>query len=350
MEPDAWALLRERYLVNDYYACQVRWNGLDVKAAVRSRGNGSRSPVKPGLKLSFTKSKDAGPFLGLESLVLGNTAQDPTMVKNALSYQLFAKAGVPVPRLSYARVTVNGQYWGLYQVIEEIESPYLTARFGEKDGYLYEFSWVDYYYFEQRGEGRDEDYVPAPFEPKNNSKNPNAAPLLGLIETVNRAPSEAFVEQLSAYLDPRQVLTYLAVETLTGEQDGLLGDWGVNGLFLYNLARTTKFVILPWDKDWSFLDWKHPVLEGAERNVLVRRLLQEAGCRDFFRSELQRCAQLAGGPGGWQEQEARRLNALIYKAALEDPHRIESSGTFDAQHAKLIEYLQRRPQAVLSQL
>lgn len=350
MDPADWATLRERYLTNDYYWCRVRWNGLEVKAAVRSRGNGSRSPFKPGLKLSFTRSKDSGPFLGQESLVLNNMAQDPTMIKNALAYGMFAKAGLPAPRLGHARVSINGQYWGVYQTIEEIESPYLRDRLGESNGYLYEYSWKDEYRFEQRGEGRDSDYVPAPFEPKNNSKNPNPAPLVGWIEAINQAPDAEFVAQVSAYTDPRQVLTYLAVETLTGERDGLLGHWGMNGFYLYNYAKTTKFALLPWDKDWSFYEVNRPVLEGGEHNVLVRRLIQDAGCRTFFLDQLRRCAQLAGGPGGWLEEEARRRSALIWKSAAEDPNRLEGGGTMAVEFPKLLEFVQRRSANVLAQL
>jgi spore coat protein CotH len=343
-------LLRENYQLNDYYDCEFAWNGQRVKAAVRSRGNGSRNPFKPGLKVSFTKPKDGKPFLGQSALVLANMAQDPTMLKYRLSFGLFAKADIPTPRLTYARVSINGRYWGVYQLIEEIDSAFLTERFGQKDGYLYEYAWVDDYRFEQRGEGTSNDYFPEPFEPKNNSKNPNPALLMALVEAVNKASDAAFHDEISQCVDTRQLLTYLAVEVLTGERDGFLGSWGMNGFYLYNFKGTTKFTILPWDKDWSFFRWDRHVLEGAEQNVLVRRLLQDREFGGYFRAELERCARIAGGAGGWLESEARGWHNVIYKSAMEDPNRLEGAGTMANEYPKLIEFVQRRGPEVIRQL
>ena len=350
IDPADWALLRERYLENDWYWCRVQWNGINVKAAVRSRGNGSRNPVKPSLRLSFKSSADSGPFLDQETLVLGNMVQDSSLLKNPLAYSLFAKMGIPAPRLSYARVSVNGIYWGLYQVCEDLDTPYVLNRLGEKDGYLYEYKWVDEYQFEQRGQGRDNDYIPEPFELKNNSKNPNPAPLMGLIETINTPGGEGFWQALAAYGDPNQWLTFLAVETLVDDRDGLLGNWGLNGFFLYNYARSTRFALLPWDKDWSFFRWDRPMLEKADGNVLFRRLLETNAGRDFFRAELARAAAIAGGPGGWLESEARRRQTLTWKSALDDQRRVEGTGPIGAAQGQLIEFTQRRVDFLRRQL
>jgi len=345
-----WETLRERYLTNDWYWCRFQWNGVNVKAAVRSRGNGSRNPYKPGLRVSFKRSADSGPFFGQEGIVLGNMAQDSTLLKNSLAYDLYAKMGLPAPRTSYARVSINGEYWGLYLVTEEIEAPYLLDRLGEKDGHLYEYSWVDEYRFEQRGGGQASDYIPAPFEPKNNSKNPKPGPVLGLVEAVNRGPEEGFWMGMAEYGDPKQWLTYLAAETMIDDQDGLLGAWGMNGFYLYNYVGTTKFALLPWDKDWSFFRWDRPVLENAEHNVLVRRLLQCPEGRAAFHAELARVVAVAGGPGGWLESEARRRQVLTFKAALEDENRVEGVGPIGETQARLIEFTMRRGDFLRRQL
>jgi spore coat protein CotH len=350
MDPGDWATLRERYQLNDWYWCRINWNGVSAKAAMRSRGNGSRNPLKPGLRISFKRSTDSGPFLGLETLVLNNMLQDSTLTKNALAYPLFAKMGLPAPRISHARVSINGEFWGLYQVVEEVELPYVLHRLGENNGHLYEYSWVDYYYFEQRGEGRDSDYTPEPFELKNNTRNPNPAPLVGLVDCINQASDEAFWTELSHYGDPKQWLTYLAVESMIDDHDGLLGDWGMNGFYLYNYARSTAFALLPWDKDWSFFRWDRPLADGAERNVLMRRLLRTPEGREFFRSEITRVTALAGNAGGWMETEARRVQALTWKSALEDRRRIEGTGPIAEAQAKLIEFTQRRADSLRRQL
>ena len=47
-------------------------------AGIRSRGTGSRSGAKPGLRLDFDRYKSDQRFLGLKSLVLRNSTQDAT--------------------------------------------------------------------------------------------------------------------------------------------------------------------------------------------------------------------------------------------------------------------------------
>jgi CotH kinase protein len=51
---------------------------------------------------------DGAKFLGLKKLTLNNMVQDPSMIHEALTYELFRAAGVAAPRTGYARVRVDG--------------------------------------------------------------------------------------------------------------------------------------------------------------------------------------------------------------------------------------------------
>src|SRR5689334_4273300 len=49
-----WASLKEHFLDNTYYPCDFKWNNIAVRnIGVRSRGTGSRSGTKPGLRVDF---------------------------------------------------------------------------------------------------------------------------------------------------------------------------------------------------------------------------------------------------------------------------------------------------------
>ena len=43
----------------------------------------------------------------------------------------------PVSRSSYATLYINNMFYGLYYVIEDVNSEFLTSRFGNKSGALY---------------------------------------------------------------------------------------------------------------------------------------------------------------------------------------------------------------------
>ena len=59
-----WASLKEHFLENTYYPCDLKWNDQTVRnIGIRSRGTGSRSGVKPGLRVDFDRSPPGlGPF------------------------------------------------------------------------------------------------------------------------------------------------------------------------------------------------------------------------------------------------------------------------------------------------
>ncbi|HSD26731.1 MAG TPA: hypothetical protein VLL75_05460, partial [Vicinamibacteria bacterium] len=52
LDASAWKALRDNYLSNQYYAANLTVDGVAVRqVGIRSRGEGSRSEEKPGLKV-----------------------------------------------------------------------------------------------------------------------------------------------------------------------------------------------------------------------------------------------------------------------------------------------------------
>ena len=88
---------------------------------IRSRGNGSRSGVKPGLRVDFDRYAIAQKFLGLKSFVLRNNTQDPSNLHERLSMLFFRRMGLPASREVYARLFVNNEYRGLYTIVESVD-------------------------------------------------------------------------------------------------------------------------------------------------------------------------------------------------------------------------------------
>src|SRR6185436_6506040 len=83
--PKDWNTLKEHYLENTRYACDFHWlfNGKDVpipEVSIRSRGKGSRSGVKPSLKVEFDYYNTSQTFLGLKTIVLRANTQDASMM------------------------------------------------------------------------------------------------------------------------------------------------------------------------------------------------------------------------------------------------------------------------------
>ena len=71
--------LHVNFLSNEYYPVNFTWRDKALPGVgIRSRGTGSRSGVKPGLRIDFDRWATDQKFLGLKSLVFRNM---PTMAQ-----------------------------------------------------------------------------------------------------------------------------------------------------------------------------------------------------------------------------------------------------------------------------
>src|SRR4029453_6125112 len=94
-----WQSLKDNYLDNPYYPCDLRWRDHVVRnIGIRSRGTGSRSGIKPGLRVDFDLYVTDQKVLALKSVVFGNTTEDPSNMHERLSMLLFRKMNLLAPR------------------------------------------------------------------------------------------------------------------------------------------------------------------------------------------------------------------------------------------------------------
>src|ERR671910_929225 len=93
-----WEKLKQNFQTNEYYPADIVFNGETVRnVGIRSRGLGSRSGTKPGLRVDMNRYTDDLTFLGLSAFILDNLTQDPSTVHETVTMKLFAKLGIPAP-------------------------------------------------------------------------------------------------------------------------------------------------------------------------------------------------------------------------------------------------------------
>ncbi|MBL8239486.1 MAG: CotH kinase family protein [Bryobacterales bacterium] len=349
LAPTDWQTLKDNYLTDDLYKASFQWGDLKLdNIAIRSRGLGSRNPLKPGLKVDFNEyvSQD---FLGLKSLVLDNLVQDAAMMSERLSLALFRRAGIPAPRLAHARLYVNDNYVGLYTIVEPVDKAFLRRVYNNDKGDLYDYEWAFEYRFENLGPDRAA-YFPVPFEPKTNESSFDGASLIEMIRIANEASDIDFPAEIANYIDAKAFVKYLAAEAFVGDIDGFLGDWGINNFYLYRLPGATRFTLIAWDKDVTFRDPQRDIWAGVQQNVLARRLLAIPENRDAYLAALEEMALAAEGPGGWLEQQLDLTYAQINVAVLEDALTPYPYSEFDLNVALVRHYIQSRPASLLQQI
>jgi hypothetical protein len=119
----------------------VREGGRTYRSvAVQLKGHSSYQPLEgtPSLTLDFNEHVPGQKFHGLTKISLNNSLQDPTRLHEKLARELFAAAGVPVPRADHAIVTLNGRSLGLYVLLEGYGPGFLKRNFPDASGQFYE--------------------------------------------------------------------------------------------------------------------------------------------------------------------------------------------------------------------
>jgi spore coat protein CotH len=345
------AALRAHYDLNTHYAADLAWRNLKVRnVSIRSRGQGSRNPIKPGYRVEVDRYTTGQTFVGLSALILDNIWQDPSLIREKLAFEMFEKIGLPAPRESFCRLYINNEYQGVYNITEEIDGKFAKRVTGEEDGTVFEYHWSADGIWHAEDLGSIAAYKPK-FEPRNHLLDADSTlydPIVSLFREVNGPDDNVWRPRVEQYLDLTQFVTHVAIEMYIAENDGILGFAGMNNFYLYRDQGTTRHRLFVWDKDNAFLFYDSPI-RTTDDNVLFRRALTYPDLLETFLLTLERCAQAARADD-FLALEIDRLAAQIVDAARSDTKRQFDNQQWDDAVAFLRTFAAQRPQNVLDQV
>lgn len=330
IDPSAWKALRDNYLSNQYYAANFSVDGVAVsQVGIRSRGDGSRSEEKPGLKIDFNKYVPSQEYYGYKSLVIDNLTQDASMLRERLAFLVFEAMGIAAPRNAHARLTVNGESWGLFALVEPVSKPFLKTRLGEESGNLFDYEYRFPYDFSWRG-GEVSWYVPLPFEPETNEDKDDVGDgLVAFVAAINDTPTAGFASAIGSRLDVDRFLAHVATENALAEDDGIVGDQGLNNFYLYEYGQKNRFVFIPWDKDNTFKGGSWPLYRNLDTNVLTAKLVADPAKRAAYADAVARATSQYVNPR-WLTPQLETAYQQIRTAALGDARKPYTNAEFEA--------------------
>ena len=113
-----------------YMANWVKINGIQYDSAgVRFKGNSSYNPnsAKNPLHISLDEFKNQD-HQGFESIKLSNGYGDPSFIREVLGYGIL-KNYMHCPQANFAKVTINGAYYGVFTNDESIDKKFVAEHF-----------------------------------------------------------------------------------------------------------------------------------------------------------------------------------------------------------------------------
>ena len=145
MDEADWEDMLANATAEEYYQCDVEINGETFyRVGIRPKGNTSLTAIasdpttdRYSFKLEFDQYVDGQTCYGLDKLVLNNNYADATNMKEALIYDMYQYFGADASLYNYAKIYVNGEYWGVYLALEAVEDSFLLRNYGTENGALY---------------------------------------------------------------------------------------------------------------------------------------------------------------------------------------------------------------------
>ena len=223
---------------------------------------------KPALTLNMSKFAENKKrrFHDLDKWHLNNSVQDGTYLQELICSELFRAAGVPTPRVTHARVWLNGRDLGMYVLKEGFDKTFLKRHFVNSAGNLYDGGFIQDIGNElEKDEGEGDD----------------RSDLLALRAACSEPNPAKRWERVGELLNVDEFFSFMAIELMACHWDGYVRNR--NNYRIYFEPTTHKAFFLPHGMDQMFGDTGTPVfnISGATvSNVVLQNLDWRAGYRE----------------------------------------------------------------------
>jgi len=202
------------------------------------------SDKKP-VKIDFNKYVNSKRYDGLRKLNLNNAFGDPSFQRDVLCYKMLREMGVKAPRTAWAKVSFQGEYWGLYQIIEQVDKEFLGSNFADNDGNLFKnkgWSFLEWL-------GNTSGPYSQIFDLKTNEAENDWSGFIELMDVINNSSLQEFEEEIESVFNVELFLRTLAVDIATNNWDSFM-EHGRNW-YMYEDASSGIFNWIPWDYNFA---------------------------------------------------------------------------------------------------
>jgi hypothetical protein len=247
-----------------YFPAELSFQGQTyANVAIRYKGDwGTLTQCQLGLilcdklsiKLKFSEYDESGVFFGLERLNFHAMQSDRTRLNEVLAYSLFRDLQVPAPRAAFASLSLNGEDWGLFALVEQIDGEFVESRFSSGDGLLYKEVWPS------NLDLADADRILESKLETARDREHSVALFTEFASATQEMTDETYTSVMSRWFDLDAFVRYMVVDRFIENFDGPVAFYCFDGLegcinhnfYIYSAASGTRHFLIPWDLDLAF--------------------------------------------------------------------------------------------------
>ena len=347
---------------------------------------------------------------GLRKVALNNIYGDATLMKEYLSYELMTKMGIPTPEYSLINLYINDEFYGVYMMVESIDSSLTQRTLGEKSDYLVkpESSGGDLIYDNSLDEyinaDGEFDFSSIIYDNSGNIIYPNdkSNPLykynglwendedtfedivdmlptifkwmktLNELNNIDNPNTDDYKLALEEIIDVDSLIRYFAVNTYLVNLDSYQSEKMQNyALYINEKGEAT---IIPWDYNYSFgvyglgsasdvinFDIYNPVINTTLKDrPLLNVILQNDEYKALYEKYLNDITIIASEGGTISDGDTYeennfatildKYNKLLNNIYGNDPTAFYTLDEYNKATTSLKELIEQRSEAVLNQL
>lgn len=275
----------------------VTYNGVGV----RFRGETSYMMTQFSQKKSFNISIDYidsnQRIDGYKTLNLNNCFQDPSFMREVLYYYLINEY-IPAPKANFVKLVINGENWGLYSNVQQLNKKYYSEWFVDNTGTSWRAKFPDTSTAKQPGQpnfgagycslnylGDNPLTYTRYYTLKSTTKENPWEDLVKGCYYLHYLPIELMYDSLQYYLNVDRCLWHIACENVFTDEDGYINKGG-SDYYVYYDDVDKRINPIEYDGNSTFLTNKINqsifFRENDKNYPLVNRLLANPALRQRY--------------------------------------------------------------------
>lgn len=215
--------------------------------------SGRKTATKLSMKFKINWKGYHSTFYNLKTLQLHSMNLDNSQMHDRLGYWLFRKMGVPAPRCVHTKLYINGEYNGLFSLVEQIDEQFTEYHFSDGSGNLYKEVWP---LKSNNSIQSDKKFYQGLVT--NNFQGTNIDIIKSFAENILNANDSKIQTVIDHHMNLNKTIALAVVDRAIRNDDGPFHwycDWGScepHNFFWYENPTTNKTHLIPWDLDNAF--------------------------------------------------------------------------------------------------
>lgn len=243
---------------------------------------------KKPFKIKTDKFVTGQKYDGIKRFNLHNNLYDKGFMREKLTCDASARMGIPAPKCAFTEVYINGEYWGVYTLVEAQDEIY-KRTFGNDNGYTIESFGSPANLYNMAYYGKNPEDYSGQYIVDHGDEEVAWNYWIKLLDKINNLPPRyGYVDSISKYIDYQTYFKFNAVldYNLNAEPKNR------NGIYYFDLT-TKKWVTICWDQNVAFADFIQPDQNNFPNTQMTAFLDKYATYSQFSEAYDQTLCQLS---------------------------------------------------------